>query len=91
LYAMESAVLRAEKAGGALHQDLACLFVHEALDRMEITARNALAAIESGDTLQVQLSLVRRLLRREPVNRVVLGRRVAAAVLEAGGYPLSAR
>jgi len=91
LYAMESAVLRAEKVGDALHQDLARLFVHEALDRMEITARNALAAIESGDTLQVQLSLVRRLLRREPVNRVVLGRRAAAAVLEAGGYPLSAR
>ena len=92
LYAMESAVLRALKAGGTgIHADLARLFVAGSLDRVEIVARNALAAIERGDALQVQLGIVRRLLRREPVNQVALGRQVARAVLEAGGYPLGDR
>ena len=39
-------------------------------------------------TLRTQLSLLRRLLRREPENLVALGREIGARVVETGGYPL---
>ncbi len=92
-YAWESALLRAmrlrerpghEAAGHAV--DLALLFGDWAADQAELTARHALAGMERGDTLQVQLSLLRRLTRRTPQDGVALGRRIARRVLAAGGY-----
>ena len=89
LYAAESALLRTEKAGyPELFVHMTKLFVHEAADQAEPIARRALAALEEGDTLRVQLSVVRRLTRRDPVNGIALGRGVAAKVLEAEGYPV---
>ncbi|MFS8525079.1 MAG: acyl-CoA dehydrogenase family protein, partial [Limnochordales bacterium] len=89
LYAAESALLRTEKAGyPELFVHMTKLFVHEAADQAEPVARRALAALEEGDTLRVQLSVVRRLTRRDPVNAIALGRGVAAKVLEAEGYPV---
>ena len=92
-YALESALLRAgrmatqlgqEKAAGAL--DMARLFAEEVADQSEQTARRALAGISEGDELQMHISLLRRLFRRTPANRVTLGRRIAQRVLEVGGY-----
>jgi len=89
LYAAESALLRTEKAGyPQLQVDMTKLFIHEAVDVAEATARRALAALEEGDTLRVQLGVARRLTRRDPVNAIALGRAVAAKVLEANGYPI---
>jgi Acyl-CoA dehydrogenases len=88
LYAAESALLRTEKAGcPPLFTDMTKLFVHDALDQAEPIARRALAALEEGDNLRLQLSIVRRLIRRDPINAFALGRTVAAQVLEAEGYP----
>lgn len=94
LFAAESAVVRAQKAAAAahpqaaLHAALARLHAAEGLERLEQTARLALAGMEQGDTLRTQLSLLRRLLRREPENLVALGREIGARVVETGGYPL---
>ncbi len=88
LYAAESALLRTEKAGyPELFVDMTRLFIHEAVDAAEPVARRALAALEEGDNLRVQLSIVRRLTRRDAVDAIALGRAVAARVLEAEGYP----
>ncbi|OUM98325.1 MAG: acyl-CoA dehydrogenase [Firmicutes bacterium ZCTH02-B6] len=89
LYASESALLRTEKAGcPQLLVDMTKLFIHEAIDTADTVARRALAALEEGDTLRVQLGVARRLTRREPVNTINLGRAIAAKVLEANGYPV---
>ena len=89
LYASESAVLRTAKAGyPELPTIMTRLFVHEAVDAAEAVARRALAALEEGDTLRVQLGVARRLTRRDPINSIALGRAVAAKVLEAGSYPV---
>lgn len=88
LYAAESALLRTEKAGyPESFVDMTRLFIHEALDQAEPIARRALAALEEGDTLRVQLSIVRRLTRRDAIDTIALGRAIAAKVLEAEGYP----
>lgn len=86
-YAAESALLRTEKAGyPEAMVEMTKLYVHEAADEAEVIARRALAALEEGDTLRVQLGIARRLTRRDPINAYALGRAVAARVLDAEGY-----
>jgi len=91
-YAAESAVLRAvQSAADAPHAaplqtDAACVFVNDAAACIETSARTALAAMAEGDTLRMQLAGLRRLLKVTPVNTVEMRRRVAAAVIERGGY-----
>lgn len=60
---------------------IATVYVHEAFDRIAETARNALAAMEEGDMLQLQLSLLKKMTRFKPVNRIALKRQIAAAVI----------
>ena len=50
--------------------------------------RTALAACAAGDTLRSQLALLRRLLKREPVDAIALRRKDARAAIEAGRYPI---
>lgn len=86
-YAAESALLRTQKAGYPdAHVEMTKLFIHEAADDAEVIARRALAALEEGDTLRVQLGIARRLTRKDPINTYALGRAIAARVLEAEGY-----
>ncbi|MDA2913184.1 acyl-CoA dehydrogenase family protein [Acidobacteriia bacterium AH_259_A11_L15] len=93
-FAMESTLLRTQKLLQTKGAERAALpvaatrvFLADALDRVEKQAKSVLAACESGDTLRTQLALLRRLLKREPVNGVALRRQVARAVLEAHRYP----
>jgi hypothetical protein len=95
-YALESAVLRAQKRAKKDGQDKARLqqaavrcFAQDAMDRIEVSARRLLAAVDEGDTLKTYLAALRRFTRREPANTIALRREIARAALEAGGYPLS--
>ncbi len=90
-YLGESAVLRALKAcnngaGSATMSDLMLIFVNEAVGRMELQARRALAATSEGDELKAQLGIMRRLLRWTPLNTVALRRRVAKRLCEVGTF-----
>jgi hypothetical protein len=87
VYAAESAVLRASQAAGPLHADAAAVFVNDAAGRVEIAARQALAAMSEGDMLRTLLAALRRVMKVTPVNTVALRRRIADAVNEKKGYP----
>ncbi|MBA4532602.1 acyl-CoA dehydrogenase family protein [Brevibacillus halotolerans] len=93
LYAMDSAVKRTEKAitknGADKEQhklNLTTVFVHEAFDRIEQGAKEALAGMEEGDDLRLRLSILKKLTRRDPINSIGLKRQIAAHVLEKNGY-----
>ena len=58
------------------------------LERVEQTARSALAAIADGDTLRTLLAALRRVLKIAAVNTVALRRRLADASVEQGRYIL---
>jgi alkylation response protein AidB-like acyl-CoA dehydrogenase len=94
-YALESAVLRARKkaeAGGKGadgYESATRCFAQDALDRIEVRARRLLAALQEGGALRASLAALSRMLRREAADTVALRRRVAALVLERGGYPLA--
>ncbi len=94
-YALESAVLRAQKHALAKGEDQARLqeaavrcFAQDAMDRIEVSARRLLAAVDEGDMLRTYLAALKRFTKRDVVNTVALRRQVADAALEAGGYPL---
>ncbi len=94
VFSAESATLRAIAAADAgaprasLHADAARVFVNDAAMRIEVTARQALAAMLDGDTLRTMLAGLRRVLKVTPINTVVARRRLADATVERGGYPL---
>jgi alkylation response protein AidB-like acyl-CoA dehydrogenase len=95
LYAADSAVLRASAARSSalphaeLHVAAAQLFVNDAAQRIEIAARNALAAMTAGDTLRTLLAALRRVLKGIPLNTVALRRTLADATVDAAGYILN--
>jgi butyryl-CoA dehydrogenase len=93
VFAMESAVLRAQKIAALIGKDraahaarMARLFVHTRLSSAEQRARTALAAIASDDTLRAHLKALDTLLRRDAVDIIALRRQIAAHVSAQGRY-----
>ena len=86
-YAAESAVLRAAQSPSGLHADAAAIIVNDAAGRVELAARQALAAMADGDMLRTLLAALRRVMKVTPVNTVALRRRIADAVAGQKGYP----
>ena len=100
VYAMESALRRAQKAtsaGGAdagataPMADAARAFLYDAMDRIEKEARTALSATVEGDALTTQLAALRRFAKHAPADTIALRRRVADAVLVQDRYPFEGR
>lgn len=91
IYAIESALLRAKKAiANGQKADLKVAMVEvysrEAFSRIENYAKEVLAAMEEGDVLRTQLTVLRKLTRVQPVNSKTLKRQIAASVIEAEKY-----
>ncbi len=98
IYAMESCLLRAQKAavakGEAATQtmiDAARVFINDAAERVEHEAKRAVAAVHEGDMLTTQMAVLKRFGKRAPVDTIALRRRVAAAVQSQDRYPLEGR
>jgi alkylation response protein AidB-like acyl-CoA dehydrogenase len=98
IYAMESSLLRAQKAangkGPAAAQpmiDAARVFISDAAERIEHEARRAIAALHEGDMLTTQMSVLKRFAKRAPVDTIALRRNVAAAVQSQDRYPFEGK
>jgi alkylation response protein AidB-like acyl-CoA dehydrogenase len=86
-YAMESALLRAEKMPGRENAgEMAAVFASEAMDAIETSARTVLAACSEGDALRTNLAVLRRFAKRDTVNVIALRRRIAGRLLDASRY-----
>ena len=92
-YAMESAVLRAQKlaarngeAGSAYATAMTRVYMSGAMERIESAAKMVLAACSEGDMLRSQLAILRRLCKYEPFNTVALRQTIAQRVIETGKY-----
>jgi alkylation response protein AidB-like acyl-CoA dehydrogenase len=98
IYAMESCLLRAQKAAAAKGEsatqtmiDAARVFISEAAERVEHEAKRAIAAVHEGDMLTTQIAVLKRFAKRAPVDTIALRRHVAAAVQSQDRYPLEGR
>jgi alkylation response protein AidB-like acyl-CoA dehydrogenase len=93
VYALESAILRADKMGAGRHghaaaaADITSVFAADAADRLQHAAANALAAIEGPDQETV-VGQARAALAHGPINTIAARRRIADVVVDAGRYPL---
>jgi alkylation response protein AidB-like acyl-CoA dehydrogenase len=86
--ALESSILRAEKANKPLAVKLAKYYAAYSFRIIETSAERVLGAVAEGDMLRTQMTIFRRLTKHEPVNTVALGREISAAMVEAGRYRL---
>jgi alkylation response protein AidB-like acyl-CoA dehydrogenase len=98
IYAMESCLLRAQKAAAAKGEsasqtmiDSARVFINDAAERLEHEAKRAIAAIHEGDMLTTQIAVLKRFAKRAPVDTIALRRSVAAALQSQDRYPLEGR
>ncbi|MDQ6786676.1 MAG: acyl-CoA dehydrogenase family protein [Acidobacteriota bacterium] len=90
-YAMETACLRAQKlsAKGSAENyvDIAGVFCNDAIQRIEMAAKNALAAMSEGDELRTLLAALRRFTKNNlPINTVAARQRIADALISANKY-----
>jgi alkylation response protein AidB-like acyl-CoA dehydrogenase len=95
-YAMESAVLRAQKiaetkgeAAAALPIAMTRVYLSQAMEKVESAAKKVIAAVADGDTLRTQLAILRRLAKYEPFNTIELRQQIAQKVIERGKYTIA--
>ena len=92
-YAMESAMLRAQKlaaqngeAGSTLAVAMTRVYMAGAIEKIESAAKKVIAAVSEGDMLRSQMAILRRLGKHEPFNTVALRQKIAQRMIEAGKY-----
>jgi alkylation response protein AidB-like acyl-CoA dehydrogenase len=95
-YAMESAVLRAQKiaeangeAAAALPIAMTRVYLTQAMEKVESAARKVIAAVAEGDMLRTQMAILRRLAKHEPFNTIELRQQIAERMIERGKYTLA--
>jgi alkylation response protein AidB-like acyl-CoA dehydrogenase len=95
-YAMESAVLRAQKIAERNGENAASLpiamtrvYLSQAMEKIEAAAKKVIAAVADGDMLRTQLAILRRLAKHEPFNTIELRQQIAQRVIERGKYTLA--
>jgi len=95
IFAMESAVLRAQKmveqkgeAAAALPIAMTRVYMTQALEKIEAAAKKVIADVAEGDMLRTQLAILRRLSKHEPFNTIALRQQIAQKTIDAGKYSL---
>jgi hypothetical protein len=88
-FAAESAWLRAQRAGSGLHADAAAIIAHDGCLRAHARALTALAAMPPDEAVPAEQARLHKLLAPAPVNTIAARRRLADAVLQRQGYPLT--
>jgi alkylation response protein AidB-like acyl-CoA dehydrogenase len=92
-YAMESAILRAQKLAAsqgeeaaARYIDMTRVFCNDAVERIEARAKNTLAGMAEGDELRTLLAALRRFTKLTPVNTIAARQRIADVMIDANKY-----
>ena len=94
IYALESALLRAQKltegrkSSAEVAAAMTSLLADETMALAEQATRRVLAACGQGDMLRTQLAILRRLARFTPGDAVGMSRTVAKAAIQLERYPL---
>ncbi len=93
VFTCESLLLRAEKLvsmrgekESALQLDILRVSINDAVDRIQISARNTIASMSDGDEQRMLLSGLKRFTKWAPVNTKDARRRISSALCEANAY-----
>jgi alkylation response protein AidB-like acyl-CoA dehydrogenase len=92
VYAMESAVLRAQKLSANKPAEIAVamarIYTATSFEKIELAARKIITAVAEGDMLRTQLSILRRLSKHDGVDTIMFRRQVAKHMIQVGRYVL---
>ncbi len=94
-YAMDSVLARTLKmiesqgaAASAVAIAISEVYLQGAFGQVEAAAKKVLADVAEGDMLRTQMTILRRLVKFDPLNVIGAREKVAARMLEAGKYAL---
>ena len=92
-YAMESAILRAQKLAASQGEDAAAryldmtrVFCNDAVERIDARAKNTLAGMSEGDELRTLLAALRRYTKLTPMNTISARQRIADVLIQANKW-----
>jgi alkylation response protein AidB-like acyl-CoA dehydrogenase len=90
VFAMESSLLRSRKLAasgkGTNAADMCAVFLREAMNRAEVSARNVIGACSAGHALQENMATLRGFANYDPLDGVALRRNIAGRLLAAARY-----
>ncbi len=90
VFAMESSLLRSRKLAasgkGTNAANMCAVFLREATDRVEVSARNVIGACSAGDALRENMAALRGFANYDPLDGVALRRNIAGRLLAAARY-----
>ncbi|MFN8321568.1 MAG: acyl-CoA dehydrogenase family protein [Chitinophagales bacterium] len=93
LFACESVMLRTEKLIGikgenacGLQIDMTRVYISDALERINLSGKHAIAAFNEGDTLRIMLMGLKRFTKYDAYNTVAARRRIADKLIEENQY-----
>jgi alkylation response protein AidB-like acyl-CoA dehydrogenase len=93
VYAMESVLLRTMKLASAQGESAAAVpvamtrvYLSQAMDKIESSARKIIADVAEGDMLRTQMAILRRLGKHDPANTIGLRQEIAETIIERGRY-----
>jgi alkylation response protein AidB-like acyl-CoA dehydrogenase len=96
IYAMETAVLRAQKIAETKGESAAAMaiamtrvYLAQAFETVEAAAKKVIADVADGDMLHTQMAILRRLAKHDAVNTIALRQEIAQKTIEAGKYRLA--
>ncbi|MDP6797362.1 MAG: acyl-CoA dehydrogenase family protein [Candidatus Krumholzibacteria bacterium] len=94
VYGMDSAIKRVQKmkemgVETTVAEKMTRLFCNDAMDRIETRGREVLASSVEGDMLTITLRGLRRTMKRNPVNTLILRREIADVIIDKEEWPIS--
>ncbi|MEM9338158.1 MAG: acyl-CoA dehydrogenase family protein [Bacteroidota bacterium] len=96
VYAAESTILRTEKLvdlygeeGSKLYQNMARLYLYEAVRKIKNAGDEAVSCFATGDELKVLLMGMKRFTKMDPVNTKELRQSIADVMIEENKFPYS--
>lgn len=85
-FAMESVYLRTEKNPSDQKREMTAVFLRESMEQIENFARTVLSNTSEGDALRLNLTVLKRFTKHEPVNSIALRRSIAERLIKADRY-----
>jgi len=90
VFAMESSLLRSRKLAasgeGTNAANMCAVFLREAMDRVEVSARNVIGACSAGHSVRENMTTLRGFANYDPLDGVALRRNIAGRLLAAARY-----
>jgi alkylation response protein AidB-like acyl-CoA dehydrogenase len=90
VFAMESSLLRSRKLAasgkGTNAANMCAVFLREAMDRVEVSARNVIGACSADTNLRENMATLRGFANYDPLDGVALRRNIAGQLLAAARY-----